>query len=1664
MRYVYMPRMRCCYTAFTKRSLRVSQYLKNLLCGVALASSAFVAASPFGPIAQANPTEEKQTTRAFGRIESSFLENKGQWDRNALMLTRSEGLDFWVTRDGIVLDTYQNVNQGGNALTEAIDGTAAGTPNFRQGHVLKLSFVGGTPAKSYVGSNPISTRVDYVGLTTKNVTDVKAYGEATVNGVLPGVNVRYYRDQNQPRYDLILAPGVNAGSIALEVQGAEDVLVSPDGTLNIRTTLGWVRKSDLFVYQNSGSSRTPVESAFSVSEKGGRYYISFELGKYDTSRPVIIDPIVYGTHFGGDSNADEVMHATSDGAGNTYFTGWTVSTDLPVVIGPYGVELKDSVDGFFAQLTGDIYDAVYVAYVGSGFDDIGKYVDVDQYGNVWMAGTTFADRFPGRLNVTVGVPVTDPPTLAPWGGTFAYTYGGLRTADLAYNVNAAQTKAALDALANAPAGGFTVDPVDVNGNLLPIATRMPIANMRIRSNDPSAGALRLVLGRRPYVVVDALGGNAPSANQILGVDFTAFGFSPRAGTFTLGLNENGTVTNTAGIRFDANGAEVQAALRLLQPLTGAAPARVTAVGGRLVFPLTEPVNAGIPVPINFFDTASAPQARPFLIPNFTGVTYGTYAFLNLAPHTFLTLFKKTPTGLVAADETTAPGTTRLISGITAPAVNPALLPTPAFLNNAITGLAIRRITTATGNVEIAVAGNAATDIRVLPGDGASLPVAIPGTKPTGARFGYFVTFTYNNATGAISVDNNRSKYIGGIGRTTVNGLAMDAEGSLYLGGAVERLLPTGFATNVVLNPASTTFATTPGGFPNSSLLRFKDGWVRKYDPSGTMLISSVIGGSQMDAVEGISIDPSNNIYLLSRTNSFNFPRTVNAFSEIFPGGGSLLAVTKLNSTGSTIVYSSSLAASVRSVDDITPPFIPNVNARFDQYDLAVDQKGNAYISGLVTRPLIGPIPMVLTPAAPIVTDQLPALDNVMPNGDTEGFLTVLNSTGSALLFSSVVGSSASADYVNNLSIDRTGAVYIAGASFVTAIGPVGLPVNFLSPFAFKAFPDGYDGWLAKLKIIQPILAAIGLNPIDVAGGLGSTSSVQVLLQRPAPVGGATVTLRISNPSVARFNNAVSGPTNIRVTIPQGQQLFTAPVTVFTRLVSNPTFVDIRAELDGDFLQTRLNVRPWMESFTLGSTQVAGGESINGTVTIFQDSPAAGIDVTLSSDNPLVSFPGGDTITIAPGDRSATFEIATSGVDVVTDVNITAAVAGVGITQTLQLTPPLLETINISPDRVTGGESTNATVQVQGVAGANTFATISATGSPVTITLPGDTNPTTLPALVQIPQGQNQVTFAVNTSFVASNTSAIVTATLNGESASDTLFIENNSIVSITLSANPVTGGTLVNGTVTVGRPAGLTGMVIPLTNSNPTAGTVSPMIVNIAPGATTGSFTVQTNPSSTPQSMTIATAKPGYVNRSVVLTIDPFIVNFNLTLTPPQITGGATGLGTISLGAPAPIDLVFTLSSTNPLASFPNGATVTIPSGSLSVNFPISTGITPATTDVTITASLFGTGTSQILRIFPPAVQSFFVSPSVVTAGTATTGFLTLDQPAPAGGLVVNLTSNNPAFVGHPASIIVPAGSSTANFPISTFQVTRQITVRFTATVPARGQSLEAILTINPSP
>src|SRR2546422_6268227 len=102
-----------------------------------------------------------------------------------------------------------------------------------------------------------------------------------------------------------------------------------------------------------------------------------------------------------------------------------------------------------------------------------------------------------------------------------------------------------------------------------------------------------------------------------------------------------------------------------------------------------------------------------------------------------------------------------------------------------------------------------------------------------------------------------------------------------------------------------------------------------------------------------------------------------------------------------------------------------------------------------------------------------------------------------------------------------------------------------------------------------------------------------------------------------------------------------------------------------------------------------------------------------------------------------------------------------------------------------------------------------------------------------------------------------------------------------------------------------------------------------------------------------------------------------------------------------------TLSSNNPAVVVP--ASVTVPPGGTSASFSLSTSAVATSTLVSISASYGGATQTASLTVIPPIVSSLALSPTSVTGGSPSTGTVTLNAPAPAGGAQVTLSSNNPA-------------------------------------------------------
>src|SRR3989442_5628440 len=184
---------------------------------------------------------------------------------------------------------------------------------------------------------------------------------------------------------------------------------------------------------------------------------------------------------------------------------------------------------------------------------------------------------------------------------------------------------------------------------------------------------------------------------------------------------------------------------------------------------------------------------------------------------------------------------------------------------------------------------------------------------------------------------------------------------------------------------------------------------------------------------------------------------------------------------------------------------------------------------------------------------------------------------------------------------------------------------------------------------------------------------------------------------------------------------------------------------------------------------------------------------------------------------------------------------------------------------------------------------------------------------------------------------------------------------------------------------------------------------------------------------TSATISASYngVTRTATLTVNPQpVLLFSLGVNPTTVTGGSNSTGTATLDGQAPAGgAQVTLSSNNPAATVPGS--VTVPAGATSAPFTITTSAVAASTSATITASYNGVTRTSTLSVTPPVVSSLGVNPTTVTGGSNSTGTVTLNGPAPAGGAPVTLSSNNPAATV-PGTVTVPAAATSPTFTLIT--------------------------------
>jgi hypothetical protein len=375
-----------------------SSYVRALLVAGLFAATPFTpawaAAAPFIP--NSSPSRNAQVARQYAQLPLSFEANQGQAGARAKFLARGNGYGIDLAGDAAVLSLCRT------AQSSAVRNAGLATDRFRRSvtcKAVRMQLEGASLTATPIGEEKLSGTVNYfIGNDPARWrTRIPTYAKVRYPSIYPGIDLVYYGNHLELEYDFVVAPGADANKIRLRFSGLKHVRRAANGDLVLSVERGDARFRSPEIYQLVQGQRVPVGGEFALAADGE---VRFRLGRYDHSRPLVIDPVlIYSSFLGGgnEAGADTANAIAVDPSGAAYIAG-VATPDFPVTPGVFQPQDSggppDYANGFITKLNAGGTALVYSTYLGgSGVGGIGA-IAIDAAGDAYVTGTTLSTDFP----------------------------------------------------------------------------------------------------------------------------------------------------------------------------------------------------------------------------------------------------------------------------------------------------------------------------------------------------------------------------------------------------------------------------------------------------------------------------------------------------------------------------------------------------------------------------------------------------------------------------------------------------------------------------------------------------------------------------------------------------------------------------------------------------------------------------------------------------------------------------------------------------------------------------------------------------------------------------------------------------------------------------------------------------------------------------------------------------------------------------------------------------------------------------------------------------------------------------------------------------------------------------------------------------------------------
>jgi hypothetical protein len=379
--------------------------------------------SSIAKVGGADKETKTKTEEVYGKLPLSFIQNNGQTDKKVKFYEKGAGHATFFTEEGVYLQLVRSQKKEDGQTKDKRQKTDKFTADKKivKSNVVKIIPLNANPNPQIIAEATQGGKVNYfIGNDPEKwKTNIPTYGAVVYKDLYKGIDLKFYGNNRQMEYDIIVKPGGDPSQVHLAYEGIDGISVAANGDLEItlhspsplagegRGEGDKLIQKRPKIYQEINGKKVALDGRFKLSDadsgpgnmnlkpktENQKLSYTFEIASYNKDYPLIIDPVlVYSTYLGG-SGGDIGYGIAVDSLGNAYITGDTGSADFPTQNPIQGANGGFG-DVFVTKINSAGNALVYSTYLGGSDADYGCGIAVDGAGNANVTGWTISTDFP----------------------------------------------------------------------------------------------------------------------------------------------------------------------------------------------------------------------------------------------------------------------------------------------------------------------------------------------------------------------------------------------------------------------------------------------------------------------------------------------------------------------------------------------------------------------------------------------------------------------------------------------------------------------------------------------------------------------------------------------------------------------------------------------------------------------------------------------------------------------------------------------------------------------------------------------------------------------------------------------------------------------------------------------------------------------------------------------------------------------------------------------------------------------------------------------------------------------------------------------------------------------------------------------------------------------